>query len=306
MTSRSHSKPLSHRRALSLTILLAASCLNGLSAFVVNQNIFNSHDARTHSREQLEQRCFVSPSRPTIHISSSSPSSTRLYAFTPPRRRVLEWIKRVAFGGLVASSVPNVALADGETDIVNNPTPGSVIAMEFSNLDGVAGKTGTVKIQLYPEWAPKGVERFEELTRVGFWNDCRIFRVLPGFVVQFGISGDPLTQAKWRGNNLSDDPVKVSNDRGTVTFATAGANTRTTQIFISTRPQGNAFLDKQGFAPIGRVIEGMDIVDQCFAGYGEGAPAGKGPNQGLIQLRGNSYLKDQYPQLSYISKADFV
>ena len=236
--------------------------------------------------------------------SSSSSSTTRLDAYTPPRRRVLEWIKRVAFGGMVATSVPSFGLA--ADDSVREPTPGSVIAFEFSNLDGVEGKTGTVKIQLYPEWAPKGVERFEELTRVGFWNDCRIFRVLPGFVVQFGINGDPATQAKWRANSLSDDPVKVSNDRGTVTFATAGANTRTTQIFISTRDQGNAFLDKQGFAPIGKVIQGMDIVDQCFAGYGEGAPAGKGPNQGLIQLRGNSYLKETYPKLSYIAKADFV
>lgn len=102
---------------------------------------------------------------------------------------------------------------------------------------------------------------------------------------------------------MPDDPVKVSNARGTVVFATAGANSRTTQLFINTRDQGNAFLDKQGFSPIGRVIQGMDIVDQLYAGYGEGAPSGKGPNQGLIQLRGNSYLKESYPKLSYIQSA---
>ena len=97
--------------------------------------------------------------------------------------------------------------------------------------------------------------------------------------------------------------MKVSNERGTVVFATAGPNTRTTQLFINTRDQGNGFLDKQGFAPIGRVIEGMDVVDQMYAGYGEGAPQGRGPNQGRIQLQGNSYLTESYPKLTYIQKA---
>jgi peptidyl-prolyl cis-trans isomerase A (cyclophilin A) len=169
------------------------------------------------------------------------------------------------------------------------------------------------------------------LTDIGFWDDCRFFRVLPGFVVQFGINGSPDVQTKWRSASLPDDPVKVTNARGTVVFATAGPNSRTTQLFINTRAQGNAFLDGQGFAPIGRVIEGttqttifclaleeytrvadimciqipigMDVVDRLYAGYGEGAPAGRGPNQGLIQLRGNSYLRESYPQLSYIKAA---
>ena len=143
----------------------------------------------------------------------------------------------------------------------------------------------------------------QELTDIGFWKDCRFFRVLPGFIVQFGINGNPKVQEKWRSANISDDPVKVSNERGTVVFATAGPNTRTTQLFINTRDQGNGFLDKQGFAPIGRVIEGMDVVDQMYAGYGEGAPQGRGPNQGRIQLQGNSYLTESYPKLTYIQKA---
>ena len=96
----------------------------------------------------------------------------------------------------------------------------------------------------------------QELTDIGFWDDCRFFRVLPGFVVQFGINGNPDVQKKWRTANMADDAVKVSNDRGTVVFATAGPNSRTTQLFINTREQGNAFLDGQGFSPIGRVIEG--------------------------------------------------
>ena len=126
-----------------------------------------------------------------------------------------------------------------------------------------------------------------------------------GFVAQFGINGNPEIQSRWRSASIPDDPVKVSNKRGTVVFATAGPNTRTSQIFINTREQGNDFLDRQGFSPIGEVIEGMDIVDKFYAGYGEGAPAGQGPNQGLIQKQGNSYLERSFPKLSYISKASF-
>lgn len=128
--------------------------------------------------------------------------------------------------------------------------------------------------------------------------------MLPGFVAQFGINGDPNVQSQWRSSSIPDDPVKVSNTRGTVVFATAGPNTRTSQIFVNTRDQGNAFLDKQGFSPFGQVVEGMDVVDKFYAGYGEGAPAGKGPNQALIQAKGNTYL-EAYPKLSYIKSARF-
>lgn len=143
----------------------------------------------------------------------------------------------------------------------------------------------------------------QELTENKFFAGCRIFRVLPGFVSQFGISGDPDVQSKWRSSSIPDDPVKVSNTRGTVVFATSGPNSRTTQIFFNTGERGNAFLDKQGFSPFGQVIEGMDLVDKFYAGYGEGAPQGKGPNQGLIQAKGNAYLESSYPKLSYIQDA---
>ena len=146
----------------------------------------------------------------------------------------------------------------------------------------------------------------QELVSNGFYDDCRFFRVLPGFISQFGINGDPNVMSKWRSSSIPDDPVKVSNSRGTVVFATAGPNTRTTQIFINTRAEGNAFLDKQGFSPFGVVLEGMDVVDKLYSGYGEGAPGGKGPNQALIQKKGNSYLVESYPNLSYISKAAIV
>lgn len=181
---------------------------------------------------------------------------------------------------------------------------GRLIELAVENLDGEAGKSGKIVIQLRPDWAPKGAARFEELTEKKFWDGCRIFRVLPGFVSQFGINGDPTTQSYWRSKNLQDDPVKVSNTRGTVVFATAGPNTRTTQIFINTGDR-NSFLDRQGFSPFGEVVEGMDIVDRLYSGYGEGAPSGKGPNQGLIQLRGNEYLEDKFPKLSYFSTATF-
>lgn len=125
----------------------------------------------------------------------------------------------------------------------------------------------------------------QELVANGFYDDCRFFRVLPGFIAQFGINGDPIVMSKWRSSSIPDDPVKVSNTRGTVVFATAGPNTRTTQIFVNTREQGNGFLDRQGFAPFGEVVSGMEIIDSLYAGYGEGAPNGNGPNQGLIQAK---------------------
>ena len=124
-------------------------------------------------------------------------------------------------------------------------------------------------------------------------------------MAQFGIHGNPAVQAEWRSAPITDDPVRVSNVRGTVAFGHGGPMSRTSQIFINTRPQGNAFLDPQGFAPIGVVIEGMDIVDQFYSGYGEGEPEGSGPNQAVLQQRGSEYLA-KFPKLSYISKATFL
>jgi cyclophilin family peptidyl-prolyl cis-trans isomerase len=163
---------------------------------------------------------------------------------------------------------------------------------------------GTFVIEVHRDWAPHGADRFYELVKGRYYDGQRFFRVLSGFMAQFGIHGDPKISAAWRERSIPDDPVVQSNTRGMVTFATAGPNTRTTQIFINYA--NNASLDGQGFAPFGRVVEGMEVVDRLFAGYGEGAPRGQGPDQGRIQAEGNAYLKRAFPKLDYVKQATIV
>eukprot|EP00814_Leptocylindrus_danicus_P008219 CAMPEP_0116009640 /NCGR_PEP_ID=MMETSP0321-20121206/3546_1 /TAXON_ID=163516 /ORGANISM="Leptocylindrus danicus var. danicus, Strain B650" /LENGTH=242 /DNA_ID=CAMNT_0003478627 /DNA_START=28 /DNA_END=756 /DNA_ORIENTATION=+ len=167
-----------------------------------------------------------------------------------------------------------------------------LIELELSNLMNDA-TTGKVIIELKPEWAPIGVERFLNLTEDNFWDDCRFFRVVPNFIVQFGINGDVEKQAKWREQVIPDDPVQQTNRRGTMVFASAGPNTRTSQMFINTGTS-NSYLDGYGFAPIGEVMEGMDFVDAIYDGHRED------PQQPQIQSLGNQYLLDNFPELSYI------
>jgi len=131
----------------------------------------------------------------------------------------------------------------------------------------------------------------------GYYDECRFFRVMPGFMVQLGISGDPATQQKW-DRNLKDDPVTQSNKKGYVTFATAGPNSRTTQIFINYA--NNKSLDSQGFSPFGEVIEGMHNAEGIYSGYGEM------PDQGQITNVGNSYLERAYPDLDYVKTATII
>lgn len=184
------------------------------------------------------------------------------------------------------------------------PADESETAMDES--DSSATGTFTVRFEttagdfvvlVHRDWAPRGAQRFYELVNSGFYNDCRFFRVVSGFMVQFGINGNPSTQQSWE-RSLKDDPAKKSNRRGYITFATAGRDTRTTQVFINF--VDNAFLDSQGFSPFGEVIEGMDNVDKINAEYGET------PDQGQITSSGNSYLNAQFPRLDYIRKATII
>ena len=154
---------------------------------------------------------------------------------------------------------------------------------------------GTFVVEVHRDWAPNGADRFYNLVKHGFFTDAAFFRNVPGFIVQFGLSADPAVNKVWQSANIKDDPGKTSNAPGTITFATAGPNTRTTQLFINFG--NNTFLDPQGFSPFGRVIDGMNVVDSLYSGYGEA------PQQDLIQSQGNEYLKSQFPQLDYIKSA---
>ena len=157
---------------------------------------------------------------------------------------------------------------------------------------------GSFVVEVHRDWAPIGADRFYNLVKYGFFDSAGFFRVLPNFMVQFGINGDPSVQSAWRDANLKDDPVKQSNKKGYITFATAGPNSRTTQVFINFKD--NAGLDRQGFAPFGEVISGVEVVDKINSQYGEK------PEQGRIQMQGNAYLGKTFPKLDYINKATIV
>lgn len=157
---------------------------------------------------------------------------------------------------------------------------------------------GPVVIEVKRELAPKGADRFYRLVKEGYYDDLRVFRVVPNFVAQFGMSGDPQTNAKWKNATFADDPVKASNKTGTITFATSGPDSRTTQLFINLAD--NERLDNMGFAPFGRVVEGMDVVSKFYGGYGEA------PQQPRIAAQGNEYLDAQFPKLTQIKTARVI
>jgi peptidyl-prolyl cis-trans isomerase A (cyclophilin A) len=160
---------------------------------------------------------------------------------------------------------------------------------------------GAFVVEVNRDWAPNGADRFYNLVKNGFFDDTRFFRVVKGFMVQFGINGDPATSAQWRTARIKDDPVRQSNKRGFVTYATSGPDSRTTQVFINV--DDNAGLDSQGFAPFARVVSGMEVVDRLNAEYGDGPPRGRGPEQFRIQTEGNAYLTKEFPRLDFVRKA---
>ena len=164
---------------------------------------------------------------------------------------------------------------------------------------------GVFVVSVIRAWSPRGADRFHLLIKRGFYQETRFFRVVPGFIIQWGIHRDPSVHAQWTGAQILDDPpIDQSNVKGTVAFATSGPNTRTTQVFINLAD--NERLDGRGFTPFGKVTEGMEIVEKLYSGYGDAPPKGQGPAQELITAQGNSYLAKNFPRLDYIQKAEVV
>jgi peptidyl-prolyl cis-trans isomerase A (cyclophilin A) len=232
--------------------------------------------AERHGERSL-QNCPVKPSRsPYLRLSSL------LEGATVTKTRV-----SILLGAVFASA--GFAFAQGAADDKKGPDTYRV------KLDTTAGP---VVIEVKRELAPRGADRFYRLVKEGFYDDVRAFRVLPGFVVQFGMSGDPQKNAKWQEATIADDPVKTSNKKGTVTFATSGPDSRTTQLFVNL--EDNPRLDRMGFAPFAQVVEGMDNVEKFYSGYGEE------PDQGAIRRRGNAYLDATFPKLTKIKSARVI
>jgi len=215
----------------------------------------------------------------------------------PNQRLDLRPVRMLALvAGVTAASLPALA----QSPSLSNPASlreqaPAVYKARFETSKGV------FVVEVQREWAPNGADRFYNLVKHGFYDDVRFFRVISGFMVQFGINGDPRISAQWRTARIPDDPVKQSNRRGMITYAMAGPDTRTSQVFINFAD--NAALDRQGFSPFGRVISGMAVVDALNAEYGEGAPRGRGPDQARIQMEGNAYLNSAFPRLDYVKKA---
>lgn len=160
---------------------------------------------------------------------------------------------------------------------------------------------GDVVVEVRRAWAPNGADRFYNLVKNGFYDDTRVYRVIDGFIAQFGMNGDPRVNVAWKDAIIVDDSVTQSNTRGRVSFAKGGVHSRTTEVFINLRD--NASLDDNGFTPIGEVVEGMEAVDRFHAAYGDGPPRGSGPYQAQVQVQGNAYLDAEFPELTRIVRA---
>jgi peptidyl-prolyl cis-trans isomerase A (cyclophilin A) len=200
---------------------------------------------------------------------------------------------RIRIPFLVILALASAALCYGAQQAAQAPAPVPDVyrvSLETSK--------GELVIEVTKAWAPLGAERFYRLVQQKFYDNQRFFRVIRGFIVQFGLSGTPSVAARWSSRSIRDDKVTKSNTRGMVTYAMAGPNTRTTQIFINYA--NNSALDKDGFAPFGQVVKGMELVDGFYSGYGES------PDQGMIQTQGNTYLQAKFPLLDYIKTARVV
>jgi peptidyl-prolyl cis-trans isomerase A (cyclophilin A) len=209
------------------------------------------------------------------------------------RRCALLLVLLVAASGCGGSSHTETA---GPADALLHPA--ELTAKAPARFDAVFHTTkGDFTVRVHRAWAPRGADRFYELVRNSFYDGAKVFRVVPGFVVQFGISPDAQVSHAWVNATIPDDPVKAHNARGTVTFASAGPNSRTTQVFVNLGD--NSALDSQGFAPFGEVVSGLDVVDSLYSGYAD-APT---EHQGEMMDQGNAYLDKAWPKLDSIETA---
>ena len=207
---------------------------------------------------------------------------------------ILRWSGLTVAAVFVAAAALAQGGAEGSKEMLKTPSALTEQAPATYKAKFDTSK-GPFVIEVHRAWAPKGADRFYNLVKNGFFDDTRFFRVVPDFMVQFGIHGDPAIQKNWANANIQDDSKNQSNKKGFVTFATRGPNTRTTQIFINYKDNG--FLDSQGFTPFGQVVTGMEVVEKINNQYGEK------PNQGSIQSEGNAYLNKDFPKLDFVKKA---
>lgn len=218
------------------------------------------------------------------------PEETQQKGKSPTNPSTISRVVHPAKGVVHRAKVSNPAKVDNYT-----------VTFAVGNLSD--GSSGRFVVRVFPEWAPNSAERFGALVNEQFFDNGRFFRVIPGFVAQFGIAADPMVTAQWRLKAIKEDvPFDgVQNVRGRLAFAASGPGTRSTQIFINLAD--NPDLDSQGFPPFAEVAAGMDVIDKIFSGYGEESPLGPGPEQGRIEFQGNSYLDEFFPSLSYIQQA---
>ena len=205
------------------------------------------------------------------------------------------WVVVAGAAGVLARQGEAPNLKDPSTMIVDCP-PKYNAKFDTSQ--------GEFVIEVQRDWAPRGAIRFYNLVKNGYYTENRFFRALPNAMMQFGITGDPALNAIWRGARIIDDVRKQTNERGYVSFASGGPNSRTTQIFINLKD--NTPLDQLGFVPFGRVTSGMNALEKVYTGYGDIPPNGKGPDQMKIQVEGNAYLLKDFPKLDYIKTATIV
>lgn len=204
-----------------------------------------------------------------------------------------------------AESPPYVSppLPEGTNPALTNPALATATAPAVYNVRFETTQ-GDIVVEVHRDWSPNGADRFFNLVNIGYYNDAAFFRAISGFMIQFGINGHPDVNKAWSEARIMDDPASQSNTPGMVSFATAGPNTRTTQLFINTGD--NNRLDSMGFTPFGKVVTGMDVVAKLYTGYGEGAPGGMGPRQDRVQGEGNAYLRGDFPKLDYIKRASVL